>query len=412
MRFLGIDLCSPQITLIEAQSRPSDPGKPPLLGKSTPLVDQGGAGESPWDHFRDRLRLQPGLDLDRPEEFTRNVLDGLQAVGAPLRSAIEESHDSSTPLVFIFPYRTPPILRRHLPALVGRQAIPIRGGMPEGRPLIGVEAPVALALETVARRDWELPARLLLVTGEGPTRELSAVSVNSVPGTDVEQQHLRVEVLACFPVQTPDQIKLARQGLRSHREGWRFVAEGPEADGLEETLGLSGVPIMRLGDDQAMARSARPLRRRAPRDRTALPRAPFEPGGGPGRLLHGPRSGLLDPRRMVLAPVVPARDGAPHPRGPHRIRNGRPRVSRGDPDRRMDRDGPSVPPMAPSGRLGELRDRRPRTSPGRPRDLDSRRRTTLPFLVLPAQRTRPEGWLGSALLVGPIQTPSSSNSSA
>lgn len=240
MIFLGIDLCGPRMTLVEAGFEPRDRGDPVQVRKVLPVADEGPSAPPLWEHLRQRLRLRPDPEMAKPEDSAQGRLElVLLGRGAKLREAIAEIPDPGTPVAVVYPYATPPVLRRYLPMLflAGQKVLPDRGGHPI-RPLIGLEAPVALAIEAVARRACSVPEDLLLVTGSGPTRELTAASVSALTLLDADPR-LWVQVRASFPTETSAQVEEAAERVRAlpARDGWRLVAAAA-ADDLAAALRL------------------------------------------------------------------------------------------------------------------------------------------------------------------------------
>ncbi|CAN5914530.1 hypothetical protein BH23PLA1_BH23PLA1_36360 [soil metagenome] len=210
MRFLGVDLCGPGLSLVEAGFEPSDPARTLQVRRTNALTLPEPSEIPPWHWLSQALRLLPSRDFHNPERFADEQLKPrLQALAHQLADPLVARQDPESQLVLVYPYRMPPILHRYLPILFGQEPLKIRADHAPGRP-VGLEAPVALAIEATVRRACPLPADLLLLTGSGSTRELTRAVITIESATDSSPPRLRVQVLACFALETPEQIEAAR----------------------------------------------------------------------------------------------------------------------------------------------------------------------------------------------------------
>jgi hypothetical protein len=103
----------------------------------------------------------------------------LRELGNPIRAQMPERS-----LVGVaYPRSISPILRQYLPILLGSEPARSRSGLPANSKLVGLEAPVALTLEAIARNQISVPGTYAVGCGAGSAKEWTAVTVDRFPSS-------------------------------------------------------------------------------------------------------------------------------------------------------------------------------------------------------------------------------------
>jgi hypothetical protein len=187
----------------------------------------------------------PFLLLPGSDDPSRAVSDW-----ADLRKALRQVHKSVSALLVertligvAYPRSMPPILRRHLPIVLGCDPATDGDGLPARSPLVGLDAPAALILEAVARGAIPATGAYAVGTGRGPHREWTAVSIEKAQPSNPA---LRSPILRLGMGRTsgsPDSIGLD--------VGTTRLVAGPDRAGLDRLAPVVELPSTAIASGAA-----------------------------------------------------------------------------------------------------------------------------------------------------------------